>query len=1461
MKEKNEKMDVLANRNQNHWLKVLGLGFTFLGAAYPTRMAAAKEYKPDKDVQAEAGKDAKNIWTFEANGNLGTTPADESIFVNKGDHITLPGKGTDGKESQFIRVLLPDASTATLKFGRDGTHEINNGLKDLLVKDGELNKLMVGTTANFKTDNSFARALHRAAAKKYANAIGKACEEAAATLAASPQQAAKAIGETITKAKTPDTMTQEGNSTNNLTTLLANQASITNAWADLCAIAKVVVTDGKNIENNSNDRIESGNFFEKIADNEADESLAGANIDDVPDLSSGSKNVNQTLIDLAAFLKGITGSSLTQADLAGALAVINTKLTPPSSSSPSDEVKKLMETAAAYTKYAGDINAQAVTLDAAANVSAAGYKWREVVAELHGAEAGIESACAALKDMYEYILPPDEANALEKYKNGRSDDPGNNLIAQAYGKFVFDDIEALFSVDPTSKFEGHRLWTFQLTDQREATSKGGGTKDPLGEADKPAFLKINPANLTANDTVFVSFENGDLEKDSSLPLKIGDIVFRGLDKDLNLTLMNALNLKNAAEIKGQTTVQMTTSASIWDILDPSSIGTSYQHLTLQLFRQHKSRTEANPYDFDFQTSIKTPIAVKKLVLGMSKKEDRNLKWAADHNGQTTLASLPEVQQNYPVSALFHEVLIVGADVDGIQVQGDSRLAISSIIDTSSGSGSGSGKAINVAGLALGGKISFAEGPSTTLTLGGDVAGTSLLIVPFQYDNNTTSFVTADGKNHEIEITSGQTLALSSGIIFPAIEVGTDIIKETSIEDFCKSIIKPPAAAPTKSMGHSYISLSGGTMESPSSLYLQGQTLTLLGGKDLPKDATINGETTSALIVVGENAYAKIVGHKDKSVGALVLKDTASDMSLISLKKGATLLLDPIILNAGEKYVAIDAPSDSTIQLITGHTVELIGNIKTTTNNLKLIFLLPEGETMNGNNPALKWTQGNIVPESATIQLGIDISSLVKQYGLNEVANFIQDCKDSKAANPFSIDFGANNDRAKALAERFSKEMVGTKLPGLKLAFENGKLVFDFKNAVIPRTIQSYLGDAFDWTYISNGFRDYLNSAASKNGNDSTDFEEVFRDYLFSDLDVREKSKAISNLNKTTTEEKHQATFAIVENIQESVYTNMAPGLNANHHYSLWGSAFGDLVRSGRSSSYKMNCDVFGFIVGIDSYLTNNFLIGLCGGYGKAKAKYKGDMIFKSDESNKCDVKSYFGGVYGMLDDYVTDLTTKFIVAAGRGKYEEAYALPSLMLPPDLAAGANPNTSDYTNTDTHHGGHWIAANIDLTYKHWNYYGIDAGPWLSLSLGTVHQKSNSTVFRSSTVADCKLMRSIESANRRSIAPVIGMVLSYDFNLGNFELGFGYKHDFRHLTGGKVTLSMTDNAGRVILDDEKNTPEYCTFNASGISTGKNAFVARAALNMKFNNNFGLSLGGHGQIGNNLKSIAGTITASYSF
>ncbi|MDR2372338.1 MAG: autotransporter outer membrane beta-barrel domain-containing protein [Puniceicoccales bacterium] len=872
---------------------------------------------------------------------------------------------------------------------------------------------------------------------------------------------------------------------------------------------------------------------------------------------------------------------------------------------------------------------------------------------------------------------------------------------------------------------------------------------------------------------------------------LADIIYDKLTKNSNLLLVNKIN--ENVNIGCVRSLNIDRANFIFRSSD------TYNFLTAKIATQNA----------EFGVICSGNRYLKKLILGASESD----KVKIVVNDTLEESSLNKFNGNYTIKkgSLWLK--------EGIQVLENSKLKCEESLRDENDALN-----INYGHLFTGGDITIPEGTTLTLALKS--------ISPLDIDNQLAFNGTGAGKVGVLQVKG--TLAFDKVLGFyndAQILGGSDVsfkIKNNGDSSF-----------------HNYIVLEGGTKDQPCEIKLNGCNLTLADedADDKRVLAKINTQDASQLILVKEESYAKITGSNDGTAGTLTLGvhgEHANKVALIRLEDGASITLDPVIIAAGDSN-AIVAGRDGAVRFLDTDTVTLAGNIIA---EADLTFVFGLTNRSPKASPMLNWPQGTLnIPANTKVGLAFDLAEIGPAgLGRKQILAFLAAYQEANPDLQF-INFESNSE-GDNIADALSTEITGP-ISGVTLARDGDKLVLNFENADVPSFGRLLGGSA---QYLSNDFAKLVENAYENGAR--TAIERGILSYL-----ENNHSDILPTFSKTTTEEKNRMTLTLINSVRETVYSKLGGEFFGDKHYNVWVSGFGDVTRNGSTSSYKMNCDIFGFTTGIDWRVNNNLLIGVLGGYGKAKAKYKGEIYLSNDDGDgKCNLESYFGGIYGMWDEFVEDICVKFSLMAGHGKYNDEYAFPFL------------NELHVPSISPSHKGHWLSGNIDCTYKHWNLYGFNVGPWVSLSTATIHQKSNIDRLernaQDAAPADgSHFERKVSAADRRSIETTVGVAADYDFSSGILELAMGYKHEFRKQKKGKVSLYETYNDGTYKIAANGDGPaEFFEFDPFNVSTGKDSFVARASWNMQFGN-FGLSLGSHTQLGNHFKDIAGSIIASYSF
>ncbi|MDR1590952.1 MAG: autotransporter outer membrane beta-barrel domain-containing protein [Puniceicoccales bacterium] len=969
----------------------------------------------------------------------------------------------------------------------------------------------------------------------------------------------------------------------------------------------------------------------------------------------------------------------------------------------------------------------------------------------------------------------------------------DNTLADLVNNY---EIKAPFVIAPEAADSNAPLRTFilQITQNQLAKLLKIGIK----ENKRSIFIKTE--NMRENEKSVVVFDaNGENRK----PTKLGEISYDKLDKDLSLALLNETKARG----------------SVWGISSVENPTQGYDHLTLQIAKISEG-----------DLAITKTLYLKKLILGASpenpitanlirgdKREEVSFIGNTDstiigqlemENGSLYLHDGIDVLENFSLRYVMQKLPVYGDDNHPDTVTGS--------VDPADVSENGD--------YYLGGDVRIL--PGVTLTIAGRA------IRPLDPDLKPALNGSGDGNVGVFSVAGN--LSFEGSLVREPEGVAGAHAPDSKVDFSIENV--------DGISYHNYIVVTGGSMVQPREIRLNGKTVRL---HDTAADSVldkINTKDSSQFILVKAGSHAKVIGSDDPSgTGTLKLDlhgDNAKRIVLVKLEKGASVLFDPITLDAG-LYTAIKADEDGEIRFLDSHEVSLKGDISAG-RDLRLTFLLGDPDAAK---PAtiLNWASGTFdIPANEKVHIVLGIEGKDATQMGSKAFQALLDAY--KAKNP-QLQFIAltGNTSKDDIVKLFSPEGL-PKGVTFEMDPASGNVVLDLSNAKVAATIQELLGGKLDTSYLSGKFQKIVNNAYENGVN--TSIEAGILNYVQAG-----EAGALPAFSKTTTEEKNRMTLALINSARETAYSKMGGEFFGDKHYSVWASGFGDTTKNGTSSSYKMDCDIYGFTAGIDWRANNNLLIGALGGGGKAKAKYKGDVHLVNADASKGNLDSYFGGIYGMWDEFIQDICVKFSIMAGHGKYKEHYALPS------LTAIATPTVHP------DHKGHWISGNIDCTYKHWNLFGFNVGPWVSLSASTIHQKADSVHL--DDVPNAHFERKVAAADHYPVEAAIGIAADYDFSSGMLELALGYKHEFRNRRNGEVSLKEIYNTGSykgATVANGSQVAESFEFDAFNVDTAKNSFVARASWNMKFGN-FGLSLGGHTQIGDHFRDLAGSITASYAF
>ena len=571
----------------------------------------------------------------------------------------------------------------------------------------------------------------------------------------------------------------------------------------------------------------------------------------------------------------------------------------------------------------------------------------------------------------------------------------------------------------------------------------------------------------------------------------------------------------------------------------------------------------------------------------------------------------------------------------------------------------------------------------------------------------------------------------------------------------------------------------------------GATLTVEGKLTVEQDnAAANAANDSGLLVFGKGSTLEIKGQLVNGAGGVGTNNTTltigsgTKASTVGYYNGdATIKFTPVAGGNDLDIPQLDINNQVTFKELSDSQVT-DGKVKTYINAGALIS-------------------------------SVDIDNLKGQEAI-----LIKASSDAQL-KPILNGLGLTDDNTETPASAFIK--------GMNFVFDstNHRLKIAVGNDVsVIKTVKEAYSDV-DWDGMSDSFIEILDDGI-------TNSSSPLQDYIIFEGNLNPNFEKISRaIGRTTTEEKNRATLQFISAARRSIYNHA--DIESSNRFNLWVSLFGSLGRQSKNGGYKMDSDVYGFLVGTDTYINESILLGLVGGYGKTDAEYKGDFLTNYALKNK--PESYFGGLYGLWANLNNDMKLKFLAIFGRTKHKENSSVIDLENSTVVA--------DTTQANKHHAN-WVSGNLDFTYKPFKFYGIHVGPWASLSFTHNKQKENNFIVGQNGTNE--LSKIIESAKVNAIEMTLGIAADYGFSTGSLEVKAGYKHDFRHdISGGKVTLKQGDNY-------KKEFDPYYDI------VGKNTFALEAAYSAQFGN-FGVSLGAQGEIGNQWKDFGGSLTASYSF
>jgi hypothetical protein len=1027
----------------------------------------------------------------------------------------------------------------------------------------------------------------------------------------------------------------------------------------------------------------------------------------------------------------------------------------------------------------------------------------------------------ALKNVLSTASGAADANAAHAFLLAHCDVIDAQLTTLGSG--IEDRIRGLFTIQPVT---GSKNRTFVL----QISANELKNNLDLQNAFTGVSVAVHTEHMKENDRVVVLFDNLDAAKPSGVAINGGDIFFGKLTKPLSLIFAHKHEGKSIP-LGGFVDFATLSGTPPKPENDPAF---NYINLTL-------AQSGQTPVDKDGNPTVYTHTFQKKIRVNSLEVGAKDGKLAFPHMQGNTLAT--ESPFATGASANFAQGLEAKTKITlhkGSFVKSTDMAAVE-LIDEGSRISADNLKITTTATV-----LGDATWQAKQLTIG------NLAIKGSALDLDVGSVLTSEPKSTSWSITDGE-MNIKQDLVLPV-----QIVGDTAYFP----IIEISSAEPQKG-NFSVVSIADGKKFSLPAI---------------TKDK-VNGEgNLSHIISVKKDALLQLCGGKEKA--ATIEMQDNKGVNIVYTNPGAVVeVTGKFVFNQGKLDVGADRGQsfyyNTDAKVIFSGNLVLKGNMKV--EGTTLVFN-PESFT----DPCLVWSDGGVVDNKQIGNVVLSSNGLLKTYGKEKLTEMIK--------NGEGLAFISVKDNAKS-AQIF-ESLSNIKMQDNDfLKIDTEKLKEAFKKAVaeggevkLPADIISINSDYKDptttedgpttkepteepppsdvvsgiWSRTSPGLRNAINSELNVAGDERSILGGALGNLALDvKIDNQAKEKALGLLSKGTSEEKARMTLQIIESARNVLYSKLN-GDPGTPYRSLWASAFGDVARND-ISGYKMSCDIYGFIAGGDARINDTWTVGILGGHGKAKGKYKGDW-FMSNSNNRCDDKSYFGGVYTMWDDFITDLNVKVSLLGGHCKYDESRGYLDFN-----------NYGESFQSENFHKGFFVSGDIDATYKHWSACGMDFGPWLALSITNVHHRAFDSVIGDINEAGGNeeneenegneggngnhhdVTKAIGSANRRAIDTIFGIAASYDLtSYGALAFNLGYKHDFRRLKGGNVELSA---------DGEENPDEdMIKYDLLNGKSGRDSFVAKASVNMQFGQ-FGLSLGGHGQIGNHFKDIAGSITASYSF
>lgn len=319
---------------------------------------------------------------------------------------------------------------------------------------------------------------------------------------------------------------------------------------------------------------------------------------------------------------------------------------------------------------------------------------------------------------------------------------------------------------------------------------------------------------------------------------------------------------------------------------------------------------------------------------------------------------------------------------------------------------------------------------------------------------------------------------------------------------------------------------------------------------------------------------------------------------------------------------------------------------------------------------------------------------------------------------------------------------------------------------------------------------------------------------------------------------HRAAFQVTSTIRNTIYNHL--NQNSSEKLNIFASILGSTGKSSADPIWKMDCDMYGFMLGADSNFNEQIKAGLFFSFAKSEVTEKESVHINYSWKNR--PKSYLGGIYGRWLNLDETLKVNFLAFGGRMKHKENY---NLLKYNSLSQWVS--TASDTKDTCKHNANIFGLGVDAQYVPWVYSDANIGPWVSIAWTNDKIKSYEKLYSKQDSTEVNL--EFGTAKMNSTETILGLAADYALGTGKLDLGLGYLHDFRH-NKKHATVTLKEN--------DKNNESYDNFKT--YSQCKNRFIAKLAYDGSFNQ-FGVSAGIVASIGNHWKDLSGGITASYSF